>query len=55
MTLTPKGEAALTEITARQAVWANQLGAEMGEERLRQATALITEIVTLVGERRSSS
>ncbi|AWI58834.1 MarR family winged helix-turn-helix transcriptional regulator [Sinorhizobium fredii] len=55
MTLTPKGEVALAEITARQAVWANALGAEMGEERLRQATALITEVVALVGERRASS
>ncbi|PDT51680.1 MULTISPECIES: MarR family transcriptional regulator [Sinorhizobium] len=53
MTLTPGGEAALAEITARQAVWANALGAEIGEERLRQATALIAELAALLGERRA--
>jgi DNA-binding MarR family transcriptional regulator len=55
MALTEKGEAALADIAGRQAIWANALGADLGEERLRQATALITEIVALLGERRTPS
>ncbi|MDX0405281.1 MarR family transcriptional regulator [Sinorhizobium medicae] len=49
--LTPGGEKVLAEITARQAIWANALGSEIGEERLRQATVLATEIIALFRER----
>lgn len=49
--LTPRGETVLAEITARQAIWANELGSEIGEERLRQATVLATEIIALFRER----
>jgi DNA-binding MarR family transcriptional regulator len=51
MTLTARGNAVLDEITARQAVWANALGAEMGEERLQQATTLIADVIAILKER----
>jgi DNA-binding MarR family transcriptional regulator len=49
--LTPRGETVLAEITARQAVWANELGSEVGEEKLRRATVLVGEIIALFRER----
>ncbi len=55
MTPTPKGEAVLADIGGRQAVWANALGAELGEERLKQATALMSEVMDLIRNSRTSS
>lgn len=51
MTLTRRGENALKEIKQRQAIWANRLGADLGEDRLRQASALIAEAIAVLRER----
>ncbi len=51
MVPTPRGEEVLDEIKARQAVWADAFGAELGEERLQQATALIGEAIALLRDR----
>ncbi|ASY64279.1 Transcriptional regulator, MarR family [Sinorhizobium sojae CCBAU 05684] len=48
---TPKGEAVLADISSRQAVWTNALGADIGEERLKQATALVSDVIALLKER----
>ncbi len=48
---TPRGEEVLDEIKARQAVWADAFGAELGEERLQQATALIADAIALLRDR----
>ncbi|PST18700.1 MarR family transcriptional regulator [Mesorhizobium plurifarium] len=53
--LTKRGETALAEISARQAVWANELGSAIGEEKLRQATVLVTETIALFRERVTAS
>lgn len=51
MTLTERGKTVLDEITARQTVWADALGAETGEERVRQATTLIADVIAILKER----
>ncbi|WP_026616224.1 MarR family winged helix-turn-helix transcriptional regulator [Ensifer aridi] len=51
MTLTERGKTVLDEITARQTVWADALGAETGEERVRQATMLIADVIAILKER----
>lgn len=51
---TPRGEAVLDDIKARQAVWADAFGAELGEERLKQASALIGEAIALLRDRPSA-
>lgn len=48
---TPRGEEVLDDIKARQAVWADTFGAELGEERLQRATALIAEAIALLRDR----
>ncbi|MNE96673.1 hypothetical protein D3C80_1948990 [compost metagenome] len=53
MVLTAAGETALHEIKERQAAWADRLGAELGERRLRQASALMAEIIEVLKERSS--
>lgn len=50
MVPTPNGEAVLDDIMARQAVWADAFGAELGEERLKQASALIGQAIALLRE-----
>ncbi|MGR9168663.1 MarR family winged helix-turn-helix transcriptional regulator [Rhizobium sp. KDH_Rht_773_N] len=45
MVLTEAGKRALADISARQAVWADEQGAIYGEERLRQAASLINEVI----------
>ncbi|MCA1491994.1 MarR family winged helix-turn-helix transcriptional regulator [Sinorhizobium alkalisoli] len=50
---TQKGEAVLADISSRQTAWANALGAEIGEERLRRATALVSDVITLLSDRRT--
>ncbi|OCO98070.1 MULTISPECIES: MarR family transcriptional regulator [unclassified Ensifer] len=51
MVLTKSGHDVLGEIKERQAVWADRLGADLGEDRLRQASALIAEAIAIVKER----
>ncbi|MEZ2130391.1 MULTISPECIES: MarR family winged helix-turn-helix transcriptional regulator [unclassified Sinorhizobium] len=45
MELTQQGRVALSEISKRQAVWANRLGAEFGEGRLRDAAVLLKDVI----------
>jgi DNA-binding MarR family transcriptional regulator len=51
MVLTPAGTGVLGEIKERQAAWADRLGADLGEDRLRQASALIAEAISVLKER----
>src|SRR6202035_4276843 len=43
--LTPKGERVLAAIKARQTVWANALGTEIGEGELRAASAALGKVL----------
>lgn len=45
LVLTPKGAKLLKAIRARQAVWANALGAEIGESGLREAGAVLNRVL----------
>ena len=45
LVLTPKGRKVLAAIKARQAVWANALGAELGENGLREAGAVLGRVL----------
>ncbi|WP_158818538.1 MarR family winged helix-turn-helix transcriptional regulator [Methylocapsa sp. S129] len=45
LVLTPKGRKVLDAIKARQAVWANALGAELGENRLREAGVVLSRVL----------
>ena len=45
LVLTPEGAKALAAIRARQALWANALGAEIGEAGLREAGAVLALIL----------
>lgn len=54
MVLTTAGTGVLGEIKERQAIWADRLGAELGEDRLRQASALIAEAIAVLKERSPS-
>jgi DNA-binding MarR family transcriptional regulator len=45
LVLTPKGRRTLDRIQARQAVWANALGAEIGEARLREAYPVLAQVL----------
>lgn len=49
MELTAAGRAALADIQGRQAIWANSNGAAFGEARLREATAVIAEVLAALG------
>ena len=42
-------------LAERQAAWADRLGAELGERRLRQASALMAEIIEVLRERSSAA
>ncbi|HEV7323199.1 MAG TPA: MarR family winged helix-turn-helix transcriptional regulator [Ensifer sp.] len=48
MVLTGQGSRILHDIKQRQAVWADSFGEELGEERLRQASALIAEAIAIL-------
>ncbi len=48
LVLTPKGRTALRAIQSAQAVWANKLGAEIGEADLRQASVILSQVLSLV-------
>jgi DNA-binding MarR family transcriptional regulator len=43
--LTPEGERVLAAIKARQTVWANALGAEIGESEIRAASAALGKVL----------
>jgi DNA-binding MarR family transcriptional regulator len=47
--LTPRGRAALQTIAAAQKAWADGLGAELGEAKLREVTSVIASIRDAVG------
>ena len=47
--LTPQGRTALRTIQTAQAVWADALGAKVGEEELRQASILLDRVLQAVG------
>lgn len=47
--LTPKGAKALRKIQARQRVWADALGAEIGEAYLRRAVAVLDRVRAALG------
>jgi DNA-binding MarR family transcriptional regulator len=51
LVLTPKGRKALDQIQARQTVWANALGAEIGEARLREAYPLLAQTLAALEAR----
>jgi DNA-binding MarR family transcriptional regulator len=48
---TPQGRAVLRNISIAQKAWADDLGAEIGEERLRTTAALIEEVRLAVSAR----
>jgi DNA-binding MarR family transcriptional regulator len=52
--LTPAGRRALRAIQARQVVWANSLGAEIGEADLRRASAVLERLLRALQARRPS-
>ena len=45
MALTEAGRVALSDIQGRQAKWADRHGGEFGEQRLREATGVIAEVL----------
>jgi DNA-binding MarR family transcriptional regulator len=49
--LTPSGRSTLRTIQTAQAAWADALGAEVGEEDLRQAGILLDRVLRAVGSR----
>lgn len=51
LVLTPKGTEVLAAIKARQAVWANALGAELGAEDLNAARRVLDRVLTALAAR----
>jgi DNA-binding MarR family transcriptional regulator len=51
LALTPEGTSALASIKARQAVWADALGAEIGESELRAASVVLGKVLGAVKAR----
>ena len=49
--LTPKGRKVLEAIRARQAVWADALGAEIGGSGLREANAVLARVLAALKAR----
>jgi len=49
--LTPRGRSALRTIQAAQRVWADALGAEIGEADLRQASAILARVLQVIVSR----
>jgi DNA-binding MarR family transcriptional regulator len=47
--ITPSGRSTLRRIQAAQAVWADALGAKVGEDELRQASILLERVLQAVG------
>lgn len=54
LVLTPEGEAVLAEIRARQAVWANALGARLAESEMRAAADLLARMLEVVKDEPAS-
>jgi DNA-binding MarR family transcriptional regulator len=50
--LTEQGRSVLSTIQAAQRPWADRLGAEIGERRLREVNALLDEVLTTLSTRR---
>lgn len=48
LTLTPAGEKTLADIQAKQAVWANALGARIGEADLLQAQRIVQRVLEVL-------
>jgi DNA-binding MarR family transcriptional regulator len=55
LVLTPQGRSALHTIQSAQRVWANALGAEIGEADLRQASAILSRVLRAVADHGSES
>jgi DNA-binding MarR family transcriptional regulator len=53
VTLTEQGRASLGRIQASQRPWANDLGAAVGERRLRQANAVLEGVLEAIAARRT--
>jgi DNA-binding MarR family transcriptional regulator len=51
--LTTAGRDVLTAIQVRQRGWADRLGEEMGERQLRQASAVLERVLSLLTARRT--
>jgi DNA-binding MarR family transcriptional regulator len=51
LVLTPKGSRVLEAIRARQAVWADALGAEIGDNGLREANAVLARVLAALKAR----
>ncbi len=52
LALTPKGRSVLQAIQVAQTAWANQMGAEIGEADLGQASAILARILDLLHNQR---
>jgi DNA-binding MarR family transcriptional regulator len=52
VTLTERGRASLARIQASQRPWANDLGAAVGERRLRQANGVLEQVLEAIAVRR---
>jgi DNA-binding MarR family transcriptional regulator len=50
--LTPRGRAALKEIQIAQRAWADDLGAQIGTAKLRQAVDVLTDVLKALSDRR---
>ena len=50
LVLTPQGRSALRTIQSAQRDWANALGAEIGEDHLRQASAILSRVMRAVAK-----
>lgn len=48
--LTPKGRSTLEKIQAAQRVWANDLGAAIGETDLQQANTILARVLAVLGD-----
>jgi DNA-binding MarR family transcriptional regulator len=48
--LTAKGRSALLKIQSDQREWANHLGAEIGENKLRQANEILARVMSVIAE-----
>jgi DNA-binding MarR family transcriptional regulator len=51
LVLAPKGLIALRSIQSAQVAWANRLGAEIGENELRQAIAILSQVQRIVSKK----
>ncbi|MGH2662498.1 MAG: MarR family winged helix-turn-helix transcriptional regulator [Actinomycetota bacterium] len=52
--LTPRGRSALRAIQGAQKIWANELGAKLGETDLRRASAVLTRVLEALSRTESA-